>query len=146
MPFVMILRTVFFSFVLVFFAAFAGCSKEEEDRSEPVDRLDELGLTGTRVLVMRTYGNITNMAVPCCDTLVVRKDDQPNDLVGRFRMVSPGFEGEGILTANPEDSTLLFVRDGNEFVSSYTLSSTDLTMWYEEDDVLITEDWALLDN
>lgn len=132
--------------LVVIFSAAAGCGKDAPAIALP-DYLEVVGLTGTRNLVYREVGGITSMAVPCCDTLTIASDDQPADFTGRFSISSIGFEAEGTVTVNPDDSTLLFVYNTTERVNGYALLTNGrLSLSYTENGAEVNEDWALIEN
>lgn len=147
MSIAMIHRLATFAMLVVFFSAAAGCAKDDPAIALP-DYFDLVGLTGTRNLVFREVGGITSMAVPCCDTLTIASDDQPADFTGRFSISSIGFEAEGTVTVNPDDSTLLFVYNTTERVNGYeVLPNGRLHMWYTtENGALVNESWAIVEN
>lgn len=124
----------------VFFSAAAGCAKEETTSALP-DYLEVVGLTGTRVLTFREIGGISDMAVPCCDTLVVHSDGASTDFVGGFRLATYGPDLIGTVTADPEAATLLFSYNETERLRSYVVSGDNLTLTYTDDGVVYVEGW-----
>ena len=132
-------------FVVIFSAA-AGCGKDDIGYA-PIDHLALLGLPNTRVLHMRTVDGISDMAMPCCDTLTIATDDQPDDFTGRFAIASLGFDAEGSVAVNPEESSLLFSYNDTVQVRNYTVSADGgLTLTYTQNGNQIAEDWVVLEH
>jgi hypothetical protein len=123
-------------------AVLISCNKDKMDQP---DNLAQYGILGVWKLEARLRNGITDLAIICCDTLILRPDSQIADLKGEFTSVGIGFETNGIFTLNPPDARLHFDYTNASESRIYQVVDNSLSLMYSEENDSIIENWRRIE-
>jgi len=110
-----------------------------EDDSE--DRLQAENILGTYILSSRSFDNISDLSVPCCDTLDLIADADPHDLRGVMRAYGTGYDNSGAFTIKPSEGLMEFEYGSTRRIMPYEQADDQLYLTYEEANQTIQEGW-----
>lgn len=128
--------------VLVAALVFSWCMPGCDDDSE--DRLKAEGILGQYTLSSRSVDNISDLSVPCCDTLELTTDADPEDLRGAVRAYGVGYENSGAFTLKPSEGLIEFEYENTQRLRAYEQNDDQLFLTYEEANKTIREGWQRL--
>jgi hypothetical protein len=120
---------------VVFSLIFLGCDDDSEDR------LKAENILGEYTLASRSVDNISDLSVPCCDTLELTTDADPDDLRGAVRASGVGYENSGAFTLNPSEGLIEFEYESTQRLRAYEQIDEQLFLTYEEENQTIREGW-----
>lgn len=120
---------------VVFTLIFLGCDDDSKDRLQSED------IFGKYTLASRVVDNTSDLAVPCCDTLELTKDADPDDLRGAMRAYGVGYENSGAFTIKPSEGLIEFEYGSTERMMQYEQADDQLFFTYEEENQTIREGW-----
>ena len=138
-------RPVLLILLLFTLVAHIACNKEDTQEKEPHDKLEQQGILGQWKLESQTRNGITNMAVPCCDTLIYTASGKQDDLKGTFKAVSSGYATVGEFELLPSTNNIRFIYDDTQKIYQYQLAPESINFSYKEDQDDMEESWKKLD-
>jgi len=115
-----------------------GCDDDSEDR------LKAENILGQYTLSSRSVDNISDLSVPCCDSLELTTDADPDDLRGAVRASGVGYENSGAFTLNPSEGLIEFEYENTQRLRAYEQTDDQLFLTYEEANKTIREGWQRL--
>lgn len=115
-----------------------GCGHDSEDRLHAEDIL------GLYTLSSRSVNTISDLTVPCCDTLELTTDADPDDLRGAMRAYGVGYENSGAFTLMPAEGLIEFEYGNTQRLRQYEHADGQLLLTYEEENQTIRESWRRL--
>lgn len=129
------------------FLAFTGCVKEaieeveQHDSVVVISNLDGLNLFGTWTLESRAYNGTSNLAVECCDSLILREDANSHDLRGEFTAIGVGYETNGTFSLDASGSTIAFTDGSSQWLRDLAISGDAMQLNYTEEEREVEELW-----
>lgn len=117
---------------------FSGC---EKDNNETSDNLEQFGILGQWKLKTRIINGIADLSITCCDYIIFKPDNEPENFKGKFTAYGVGYETNGEFELNPSSSIINFVYDNSQKSYEIQISDSLTTFRYNENIQEIIEDW-----
>ncbi|MEO1259797.1 MAG: hypothetical protein AAFZ15_13475 [Bacteroidota bacterium] len=133
------------SLLLICLLFSVGC--QNDDETAPPNPLSEVGILGQWEIQQRSYGGIAPLLPFCCQFFEFKDDEAPDDLTGLYKYEGDIYtdNNEGTFTIDLQNTTILLEREDKQFLLSYQIDSTSLTLNYDEGGVEIEEVWRKLE-